>query len=327
MQDRKNQHPGFYFLLCPDSALLLQRLDRELEKFPPSSGEWKKAFFWGDEPVSAKFWESLKQHGLFTENRAIIVRRAQEWPAQVWKGLDESLASGSAAIWPFFCLECELEKGRFKIPAHIQKSRCYNFAEKKRWLWNSPPLGGTSLRKHIETEAKKRKLKFNKEALDSFCSAVSPDAAAIANELDKLSLVYGESEVGPAMLELGSANTEANAFACIRNLYSGNTERVWQEIAQDGTGSLLFAIIALLARDFHLFWQIQSGLNPRLSPYDAQLKQSLARRLGSKGVGQAFVLLANAEFQVKSGKLNPDQALNQLLAELQILFASQRENG
>lgn len=321
MAEIKNKRPGFSFLLCPDSALLLQALDRQLERFAPSSGQWKKIFFWGDEPVNSKFWESLKQHGLFTENRVIIVRRAQEWQAQVWKTLDESLASGSSSIWPFFCLECELEKGRFKIPAYIQKSRCYNFAEKKGWLWSSPPLAGAGLRRFAESEVKKRKLRFSKAAFDSFCESVGRDASSIAHELDKLSLVYGDKEVEPDMLEIGTSNPEANAFECIRNLYAGNTVKLWREISQDAAGSLLFALIALLARDFHVFWQIQSGLNPRLSPYDAQLKQNMARRLGHKGLTQAFVLLANAEFQVKSGKLNPNQALDQLLIELQILFA------
>lgn len=322
MAGTKASRPGFSFFVCPDSTLLLQHLDKMLRDFPPTSGQWKRVLFWGDEPPASKFWESLKQQGLFTENRAVVVRKAQEWNAQIWKNLDEALAKGSSDIWPILCLECEFEKGRFKIPAIIQKSRSYSFAEKKAWVWNNPPLAGPSLRKYAELEARKRNLKFNREGIEAFCALVRPDAASVCNELDKFSLIYGDKEIPSDLHGMAGASPEANAFECIKNLYMGNTNKVWRELAQGQASSLLFFLIALLARDFHVFWQIQIGENPRLHPADASFKQGLARRLGLSGISQAFSLLAEAEFQVKSGRLSPEQALDQLLIELSLLFSA-----
>lgn len=317
----KKGRPGFSFLICPDSALLLRHLDAMLVKFPPASGDWKRSVFWGDELPGAKFWEGLKQQGLFSENRAIIVRRAHEWPAQVWKSLDESLASGSSSIWPVFCLETEYEKGRFKIPAAIQKTRCFNFSEKQGWHWTSLPLAGKTLLKYVDGEARKRKINLRSDALAFFCDTVRPDAAAIANELDKLELVYADRQIVPEMLNLDAGSVEANAFECIKSLYSGNMAKVWKEVSLGNASSLLFFLIALLARDFHVFWQLNLGKNPYLHPTDAALKRSLATRIGKKGVGKGFVLLADAEYGVKSGRISTEQALDQLLAGLASIFS------
>lgn len=321
MSGTKNQRPGFLFLIGEDRELLLQGLDDELQKFPPISGNWKKTFFWGDELPDSKFWESLKQQGLFTENRSIIVRQAHKWPAHVWKALDESLARGSSSIWPFFCLEIKREKGGIIIPVSIRKSRCFNFAEKNGWIRHISTLSRYALNGYIKREAQKRKLNFSQAGLEAFIKAIQEDAGSIRNELDKLSLGYGDKVIEPDMLEIGASSMEANAFVCIRNLYSGNITGVRKEIAQDGTGSLLFPLIALLARDFHLSWQIMTGEKSRQFSQELSKQKELALRLGGKGLSQAFVLLANAEYQVKSGKLSPGQALDKLLADLQILLA------
>lgn len=324
MAGGKGERPGFSFFTCPDSALLMGEVEKTLKKFPPSSGSWKKYIFWGDEPPDSRFWECLRQQGLFAENRAVIIRKANEWPARVWKELDGALSGGTSSIWPLFCLECDLEKGRFKIPAHIQKSRAFAFAEKNKWSWQSPPLQGNALRKYAESEAKARGLKFSGAAMDNFCALVRPDAAAIAAELDKLYLIYGGEEISAPIAGLESSSPEANAFACVRSLYAGDMNRVWREAAQNNADSFLFFIIALLAKDFHVFWQIQSGESPRLYPAEAALKRNLAIRIGRKGLSEAFVLLANAEYGVKSGKLSAAQALDQLLIELQLLFSAPR---
>lgn len=316
----KGGRPGFSFLVCPDSALLLQKADSLLALPGPDGGGWKRRVFWGDEPPGSKFWESLKQRGLFAANTAVIVRKAQEWPARVWKSLDEALAAGSASVWPIFCLECEFDR-KFKIPPHIEKSKAYLFASKSRWVWERRPLEGAELRKFAISEAEKRKLVLDQEALDSFCGLVPASAAAVANALDQLALAHDGGEIKGPLTGFGGAAPEANAFLCIKSLYSGNTAQAWREALQGDASSLLFFLIALLAKDFHDFWLFLSGENPYMHYSDAALKQSLSRRLGRKGLSLAFAMLAEAEYQVKSGRLAPEQALDQLLAGLGRLFA------
>ncbi len=316
--------PGFSFLVSPDSELLKQKVDQLLKQYPPSSDEWKKYIFWGDEPPDSRFWESLKQQGLFIENRAIIVYRANEWNARVWKSLDMSMACGSDAIWPFFCLECEYDnKKGFKIPAYINQSRSLEFAKKNKWYWERDALKNRNLRDYVREEAERRKLKFSNIALESFCSLIRPEAAVIANELDKLYLIYGEGEISESLEETYYDRPEANAFLCVKSLYTGNLPQVWREISRGDASSFLFFLIAILTKDLQEFWIFKSGGNPYFG-YDSNLKKSLANRLEKKALTQAFVLLANIEFQVKNVKLSPEQALDKLVIELGILFSPER---
>ncbi|MDO5484279.1 MAG: DNA polymerase III subunit delta, partial [Desulfovibrionaceae bacterium] len=84
--------------------------------------------------------------------------------------------------------------------------------------------------------------------------------------------------------------------------------------------SLLFSLLALLARDLRLLWQLNAGEKVRLHPNEATFKQQLARKLGTHGLAAGLAAVVDAEWQVKSGRRSPEQALDFLAAELTLLF-------
>lgn len=309
--------PGFSFFICPDSALLKAEMERRASGL--GANEWKRHIFWGDEEPGAPFWECLVQGGLFMESRLVIVRQAECWPAAVWKELDSALARELPNTLPFFCLESNWEKGEARLPAHIKKSRCFAFAQKKGWNWQSAGLG-KNIQGFARTEAKKAGLKFSPEALERFCATTQPDATAIINELRKLALASEDGTINPDLLNRERAKQESDAFGLIQKLITSNLTGAWQEVAADTDGSLLFYAISVLAGKLRMLWQLAVGEAPRMHPAEATRNRELARRMGLSAISNGLSALANAEWQVKSGKLTPAQALESLCLNICSLF-------
>lgn len=308
--------PGFSFLVCPDSTLLKEEMEKRARE---EASTWKRLVFWGDEEPGPQFWNNLGQVGLFAESRILIVRQAEAWPAAIWKQVSHAVSRQLDHVWPFFCLEVGFEKGKFKIPAHIQKTACFGFAEKQGWIWKSQGLG-QNLEKFAQAHAKKLGLVFEGNDFRHFCQIVPPDAQSVINELEKLALVAYNGKVSADMFPGNSSSKENDAFGLIRKLQNGDMPGAWLEIKKDVDGSLLFFLIALLAREFRLFWQIVAGESPRIYSGDARAKTDMARRLGFAGISTGFAALADAEWQVKSGRQRPEQVLEYLCADMVKLF-------
>lgn len=312
------ERPGFSFLVSPDSALIKLELEKLLQSWPGSESA-KRLTFWGDGEPGDAFWRALDQVGVFAEKRIVIVRQAEIWPANVWKQVSSALSRELEHVWPFFCIEVEAERGQLKIPAYIQKSRCFSFADRKRWVWRSPGLGNTTQR-FVAAEAKRRGLTFEEGSLATFCANCARDAQGILTELDKLSLLATDGKIKAEWLQAGESSQENNAFTIIRQLSAGDLPGAWQAISADADGSLLFFAVALWSREFRVLWQILAGEEPRLYSGEATRKRELARRLGYAGVSRGFVALADAEWQVKSGGRTPGQAMESLSIEMASIF-------
>lgn len=299
--------------------MLKEELERQIQASPPQSGQWRRLTFWGDEEPDDSFWEGLKQVGLFLDNRVIIVRQAEAWGAAIWKGLSAALARQLEHAWPIFCLEVEAEKGKFKIPAHIQKTGCFTFADKKGWVWRSVGLG-TNLKPFAAQQAKNMGLAFSPDDLARFCATAPQDAQAVINELRKLALLAEDGKIRPELIGADSAKQESDAFNLIKKITAGDFMGAWQEVEADTDGSLLFFAIAVLAREFRLLWQIAAGEEPRLYPAEASRKRSLARALGFTGISAGMAELADAEWQVKSGRQSTTQTLEILCVNMNRIF-------
>jgi DNA polymerase III subunit delta len=317
------QRAGFTFCICPDAYITRECIHTQLAECPPEGGKaWEEHIHWGDEELSAQFWEQLTLQGLFGTPRALIVRNAQAIPAAVWKKISAALAKPNAQCWPFFCLENAWEKGQPKLAAHIAKLPCLAFADKQRWVWRNAGLDARSLRQHIQKRSTALGIRYAAGALEALCAAVPPDAATIENELQKLAVFHGTA-ISPAMTQTAGWRPEFDIFAFIRLVQAGNTLAAWEQISRgkkDDDG-LLFPFLALLLREARLLWQICMGERVRLHPNDATQKQALARTLGAAGVAKLIKAVMYAEWQVKAGERSPEQALDALVAELGLLFA------
>ena len=315
--------PGFYFCLCPDSTLAREHVDGLLKRVNAVGREREIRTFWADEGLDGRFWEALTMQGLTERPRALLVRGAQTLTAEVWKKLSAVLATPRPDILPVFFLESLWEKGQPKLPAHIAKLRCLEFADKQGWVWRSAGLDARALRKHVQQRAAALELRLTPDALDALCAVVTPDAAAVRGVLEQLALASGDGEVGVELVRnMAGSAPEVIIFEFIRHLQSGNSAAVWRTLLREGDGgeSLLFPLLALLTREARLLWQIQAGENVWLPQQTANLKRSLASRLGTSGLANLFAVLMEAEWAVKSGRRQPLQALEELVGSLTLAF-------
>lgn len=340
---------GFRFLVCPDSRLLRSFMDEQPADFAGKTIE--RHVYWGDEEPPPRFWEQLTLQGLFGAPRILVARQAHLWPAATWKKISKALARPSDQCLAYFCLEVNWEKGQPKIPAHIAKLPCIAFADQQGWIRRDEGLTERNLGRYVRERAAALKLEFDPDALTQFCAAVPPDAQAVDSELEKLRLyrnallagsgpdVTPDSTAGigstnatssagstgritAAMTSTAAWSPECNVFALIRSMEAGNMAAVCKELARGrkDCDSLLFSLLALLARELRLLWQVSAGESVRLHPADASAKKQLAIRLGPSLLADAMSLVVDAEFQVKSGRRSPEQSLDHLTARLTGLF-------
>lgn len=318
----REQRPGYSVLICPDSDLLKEQIARTLKNFIPAGETWERRVFWGDEEPGDAFWEALTLTGLFAAKRTVVVRQAHLWNAETWKALSSALAAERDAVWPFICLEVGFEKGKFKVPAHIANSACFRFADKKGWIWRQKPLVGPELEKFVVAEAKKAGVALESETLRLFIESAIPEAAAIRMELGKLALLGKGEKISPDQLCIDSGNYERDAFETLTKMEKNDWAGVLEDLRRGQQSSRLFFLIAVIARELRLFWQLQDGARPWMPPAHAAMKTALARGLGKKGVSRGFAIVARAEWLVKSGRQTPEQTLETFCMEMTRLFAA-----
>ena len=86
--------PGFFFCICPDAAFLREYMDRELlAPLFSADGDASRVdvqTFWADEGLDRRFWDALTLLSMDGRRRVLIVRGAQQLPADTWKKLSVS---------------------------------------------------------------------------------------------------------------------------------------------------------------------------------------------------------------------------------------------
>lgn len=334
--------PAFSFCLCPDSKLLRDRVDNMLEKHPPAQGgSWQRFVFWGDEGLTSSFWEHLTIQGLFAVPKVLIIRNAQALPAEILKKLFAALVplapkavregqKGADAplpnplVWPLVCFEVPFEKGKAKVPAHIQKYPAYDLCDRAGWLENLPGLTPQNIQPFIKNEAARLGLSLSRDELFVLAGALPPDAARIASELARLSLL---ADAGGRLPEgagsLVEHAQELSIFELMRIVQQqGPAPSAWRRILEDRLSgeNLVFAFNAILLREGRILWQCLSGQEPYLPPAVAGQKKVAAKALGFAGVARLWELALVADKGIKSGERSPDQAFEKLAADLFMLF-------
>ncbi len=316
--------PAFSFCLCPDAGLSTDWIEKTLVQ---SGQVWRKKTYWADEGLSDAFWQDLSVPGLLAEPKALVIRRANALLAEQWRELSQALSGRKQHVWPFFCLEGEWNRGKPALPAVLQKTKCFAFAEKQGWVWRNPGHSRASLRKELEKWLRERNIKAPSTVLDSLCSVLPLNACALQLELEKLGLhLDGRQSLETSDLELFTAHVEIDIFAFLQALQKRKeTVRVWTKILQDQAqgGGFLFPFLGLMGSEARTMWQLtgpEAG-SVRLPPAIKDNKIRLARALGRQKIIRIFDLLLQAETDVKSGRSDPDQALEILVVNLGRLFA------
>lgn len=322
------ESPGFFFCICPDAALLREYVERELVA-PSDSGNGRPDVqtFWADEGLDRRFWDGLTLLGMDGRSRVLVVRGAQQLPAEVWKKLSSLLGTPRPGVLPVFCLEGPWEKGQPKLPAHIARLKCLAFADSRKWVWRSAGIDARSLRQYVQKQAAAMGLRPSPEALNVLSEMLIPDASAVRGVLEQLFLASADGAVDVDLVrQMTEFTPDAVIFDVIRQLENGNVRAVWKVLLREGDGgeSLLFPLLTLMAREARILWQMQAGDKVFVPQFVEQEKRRLAARVGFEGLCRIFSSLQKAELSVKSGARQPVQAMEELVASLSLIFASPR---
>lgn len=328
MQQSQTDRPGFSFIICPDPGLAVGRIQELLASRPEA---WVRRTFWADEPLPSVFWEDLSLQNLFAEKKALVVRRAESLLAEDWDKFLPWLSRRLPHAWPIFCIESAWSKDKPPISTTLSSRKFWQLAQERKWVWSSPGIRPEDIPARINQWAKKHGFSFESGALQDLAKAVPAEAVAIDQELEKLRLLLGDRRsIARSDLSQVFSQPSWDIFAFFKELERADAPvRVWRMIRQGETASdseLLFPFSALLLREARILWQLAAGddQNVSLPPSIKSTKVNLARKLGLATIGRIFDLVLDAEQGVKTGRLDPEQALNWLVTELLGLFQTKR---
>jgi DNA polymerase-3 subunit delta len=329
-------HPAFLICLCPDSRLLQVRLEHLLSVHAPEGGGVRQRFvFWGDEGLTPAFWEHMTLQGLFARPKAVILRKTEVLPVKILEGqLSPALVSAVApdgrsqrpSVLPLICLEGGFERGKPKVPAHIQRLPFYTVAARFGFMDATPPLSESGLASYIRDEAARLDIRLHAGETSRLAAMLPPDAALIGAEMEKLALLRNaDGRLPEGAVDAVDTARELSIFEMMRIVqYHKRAPELWKRILEDRLSgeTSVFGFIALLLREARLLWQSLAGPPPELSPQTAAQKKLAARNLGRAGIARLWDIALQAEKGIKSGERSPEQAFELLAADLFMLFAA-----
>lgn len=322
--------PPYTLCLCPDSYLLRLRVESLLSTHPPSEGGgWQRFVFWGDEPLPQTFWEHLTLQGLFATAKALIIKNAQNIPAEGLRTLSAALLrSPSATVWPLVCFEVAFDHGKPKLAPHIQKLPLFQHAEKNNLLDITQGLAQANFTAFISKEAARLGINLTPVQASQLATLLPVNAQEAGNELAKLALCTTEDgRLPPNLGEIVGHTPELGIFELLRALQQKNSApAVWRRILEDQLGgdNMVFAFNSLVLREARTLWQILAGEPVYLPPQAAAAKKALARSLGFSGIARLWELALQADKGIKTGERTPDQAFEAIAAELFLFFHAPR---
>lgn len=317
---------GFYFCHCPDMQLAKEYMENT---YIPTFGDaWINADrrnFWNEDIQN--YLSSLDTITFDTKNKIFYIRNCHELSAEQWKKISQALSTPRSDIFSVFFLNNSLEKGKLKVPQTIQKLKCFEFAKKQGWLFESVGITDKNFAQTLKNEAKsKYNIDLSNEVINILKDILSPDYNSINNILAQLSLVSdqnsGEINAG-VIAQLTNYTPELVWFDIINKIEAGKSAEVWKayyKASNQIDDSSIFPFLALMMREMRILWKIKAKEQVFLPDRQAAIKTSLAAKLGFTNIAKIISLLCFAEFSVKSGKKKSVDTLEELIKDIIKIF-------
>lgn len=313
------------FLICPDAELLHARIGELQEQY--NAGDYEKKVYWADEELPQQFWDDLTLQTLFGSSKIVILRRAHKLKAAVWDNIDKTVGSLSNSSFLFMCLEGKWERKGPPVPAVLKKRKCWKFADKQKWTWQSAGLDEKTISGFVGKWAKKNGISIDRPVMTALTKALPRDARAARLELDKLELAAGpERTLFMEHIAFIAHSEEMDFFQFMRSMSEGGDPvEIWRRVLTNHSekDSMIFMLTASLTREARALWMILHGEESavRLPPFVKKQKKALAQRIGPARIARIFDMVLEAELGIKTGQRKPEQALELLVASLTNLFA------
>lgn len=328
------QIAGFYFCHCPDLQMAKEYME---DDYIASFGEtWinaERRTFWTEDIQNNAFFSALDMNNFEKRNKIFYVRDCHELTAEQWKKISQTLGKPRPDIFSVFFIHNSLDKGKLKLPAAVQKQKCYEFALKKGWIYESLGITEHNFAQIIKKQAMaKYGLNLANEVVNILKETLAPDYCSLNNVLAQMSLFAEQGEVSPSVVaQLTNYTPELALFDIIKKIESGSSREVWKLLLKNGRqteDSFLFAFIAVMMREMRTLWKIKAKEQVFLPNSQIANKTALAARFGFTNISKIISLLCFAEYSVKSGKKAPLETFEELIKDILKIYkkdASQLE--
>ncbi len=308
---------GFSFLVCADSELLKDRIGDLLE-----GQGFAVRTFWGDEDLPDRYWQTLTIPSMMGPPNAVVLRRAQDQGDEFWSRMESLLAMARPRVWPIFCLEGEWKSGKSNTSKTVTKYKYWGAAQKRGWIWEHPGLSRATIGQELDRFAARHGLSFAPGVKKSLAESLPLSTIALRGELEKILLLAGgEKTIQPGHLTALDVEEAFDLFAFLRSLQTPTGRRdAWDRLLNDPAmagGDMVFPVSSLMLREARQLWQLLHGEDGKVQLYPSLKteKKRLAQRLGAPRISRFWDIVLQADTDIKTGRLKPAQAMENLVKE------------
>ncbi|WP_251554781.1 DNA polymerase III subunit delta [Neobacillus muris] len=198
-------------------------------------------------------------------------------------------------------------------------------------VFEAKKLSEPELKNWIQDAAKARGKVFEPDAIEQLLALVGTNMFLIASEVEKLSLYAAEeTKIDRSLVEkLAARSLEQNIFTLIEKVVQRKLDealRIYYDLLKQNEESI--KILALLAGQFRLIYQVKelsrrgygqqqiAGLI-KTHPFRVKLALGQAGRFTDEELANLMDLLAEADYQMKTGGANKSLLIEMLLFKLQ----------
>lgn len=191
-------------------------------------------------------------------------------------------------------------------------------------------LGEQELKGWIKERAKGNGIEFEPVALDHFLALVGTNLFMISSELEKLALYVGkENAIDVSIVEkLVSKTLEQNIFTLIEKVVQRRLDeamRIYLDLLKQNEEPI--KILALIAGQFRLIYQVKElsrrGYGQqqmagflKIHPFRVKLAATQANKFTDEELTNLMSLIAEADYQMKTGGMNKSLLVEMLLFRL-----------
>ena len=254
---------------------------------------------------------------LFASDRVIVVTNAADIIAGHKDALCRHAAQSDHPVR--LVLESDQSPSRLRLGKKLETSAvvvaCYG-------------LRGSDLPQFLQAEARRHDKKIETDAVRLLADRIGPDAAALAVEMEKLSIFVGERDVMSAedVDALVGGYRNYNVFELARCVVRGDARGAFAAAAKlREEGAAFVMIVGALAREMQRVMTTQRCLGAGQSAreaaatvgvpwWEADTAARTARRVDPERLEDAFCALAEADVAVKKGLAVEDTVLEELIA-------------
>lgn len=285
-----------------------------------------------------------EERGLFSERRLLIVDNppylASPRKADSQKGEEENDSqqelekAGAEILAEYFAgLESALPDTIivFQAPGVDRRKRIFKIIDKEGVAVECAALKGDELVSWINRKAASLGKKLDRSATDRLLMADNQSLHFLSNELEKYATYLGEKEnvITESIVDLLFAgDLEGNVFKLADALAEGNHDRAQLLLERLlGRREKPLPIFFMLVRHYRLLLQarclVEEGMplneitaTLAVHPFVARKMRDQATALDRQALEDIYIDLQNTDLQIKTGVLEPIQALRVMLSRI-----------